>query len=205
MRQTISGLVAAIAVMIRGRRARDGVRRTVPAGARRADMPAPARRPSADLFGLQHRLRRLGLRERLPDPVQQYGVAPMALAAILLRQPGPDLYRSRQLRALSGLSGKRGILGVRTGYRLSRRSLRLSATTPHHRLCAPAPRYARARHGMRYGYGASSSLRLSPARAAPLLLIAEHRRKYRRPFASRERASALWNVQPIRPSLLAPI
>ena len=40
--------------------------------------------------------------ERLADPVRAVSCRPDA-PSILLRQPGPDLYRSRRLRALSDL------------------------------------------------------------------------------------------------------
>src|SRR4030095_16168499 len=86
-------------------------------------------------------------------------------AAVLLRQPGPDLYRSRQLGAVPGLSRR---LGVRLRLWLPPSALRLSRTPL-------GPRRAL----------------LRPARAAPLLLI--HHSVFERSsesFSARSRAAS---------------
>ena len=95
MRQTISGMIAAIAVLAAGtcRRWRA--------------VAIPVRTgyggPCAPVYvGLPDRLHSCGGwgYERLPDP--ECSIT-RARASVLLCQPGPDLYRSRRFRAISGL------------------------------------------------------------------------------------------------------
>ncbi len=92
MRQTISGLVAAIAVVAASSRARDGVRRTVRWCVLAVRICQPLR---ADLrAGLHYSGCNTGCggwsyHERLPDPVQQYGAAPMASPQYYYVDQGP--------------------------------------------------------------------------------------------------------------------
>ena len=93
MRQTISGLVAAIAVMAA----------SAPAMACGYDVgyvsPCAQSYVATPVYSGCNTGCGGWAYERLPDPVQQY----------LLRRSGSDLYRSRQLRALSDLSGRHSV------------------------------------------------------------------------------------------------
>ena len=102
MRQTISGLVAAVAVMAAG---------AAPAMACGVGCSRRAARPM-----LRRSIRAAGLLggcgyggwAMSGCPIRPCSIiATTALHAVLLRQSGPDLYRSRRVRALSDLSGRR--------------------------------------------------------------------------------------------------
>ena len=99
MRQTISGLVAAIAVVTASAAPAMACGGYSPCA--QTYVPAPVYSGCNSGCGLAMS----GCPIRCSSTLS--GAA--APAAVLLRQSGPDLYRSRQLRALSGLSGRRGV------------------------------------------------------------------------------------------------
>ena len=189
MRQTISGLLAAIAVMAASVRPRWRAAHrcsAMSARARKATSPAPVYSGCyTGCGGWAY--------ERLPDPV--HSIMPRRCSIILLRRSGSDLYRSRRLRALSDLSGRHSVRLARLsapdpfglsshhhGYGYSPRPITVTAIAPHY-----------------YGY---------PARAAPLLLIGtfDPGDLIKDIDARSHPASGrCFRFQPIRPSRLAPI
>ena len=148
MRQMISGMVAAVAVMMTAGAAPamacGGLfTPCAPCGAGLCRAGAGLRAPVV-ATRLLHRLR-LGHR-----------AAARSGAAVLLRQPGPDLYRSGQLGAASGLSGRLGVLRsvpITTAIaRVGTTATAMASVRPS--VTAMAPVWL-----LRYGYGARMRLR----------------------------------------------
>ena len=168
MRQTISGLVAAFAVVAASAAPAMACGET-PCG--QVYIPAPV------YSGCYTGCGGWGY-ERLPDPVQQYySVEQYPVHQYYYVNQGPTFYRSRRLRALSDLPGRRGV-----------RLERLSPPSQLPLRICPHPLHHWDHHGLlRAAHVPSLWLRLSRAHA-PLLLIAISERRFQRPFAPCERA-----------------
>jgi len=139
MRQTISGLVAAVAVLAASAAPAMACGGLFDGGCSPCGYASPCAQTYVPTYsGCNTGCGGWGYRERLPDPVQQYGAAPMA---------SPQYYYVDQGPTYSGPGDFAPYPAYQEGSYHYRDRYGYEGYRTH-------PRYHASHHGMRYGYGA---------------------------------------------------
>jgi hypothetical protein len=137
MRQTISGLVAAIAIVAASAAPAMACGGLFDGGCSPCGYVSPCAQPYVPAYsGCNTGCGSVSYRERLPDPVQQYGAAPMA---------SPQYYYVDQGPTFSGPGDFAPYRAYQEGSYHYRHHYGYEGYRSH-------PRYYAPHHGMRYGY-----------------------------------------------------